>query len=155
MSDLYNPSTVPYGIPQVPATTPGTVPQPGKWQVLKPDGSALAGALIVLEGSLSITRKGVVVQRPGIFGEGGDLAVPVDPLRANLPAEEANTATATYQVPLSTVARPYAGCYIIGTFDAGRGSEKWVWTEETSAYPNNNYWTCSANLMRDHSYVQS
>jgi len=147
MSDLYPNTTIPYGIPNADGVT--TALAPGKWKVLTPAGADLC--TIVLEGSLSITRKGIVIQRPGIFGQGSEIAVPADPVDTSWPAEEANTASANYQVPTSATTRPYAGCYISGTFDSGRGAERWVWMEETSAFPNNNYWTCSANLIRDHS----
>lgn len=145
MSDLYNPNNIPYGVPNADGVT--TALAPGKWKVKTPAGADLC--TIVIEGTPTFSRKAIMVKRPGIFGQGVDIAVPADPNDATMPAEEFNTASIAYQVPTAATTRPYGGCYVDVTLDNGRGSERWLWEEETSSYPNNNYWTCTANLTRD------
>ncbi len=146
MSDLYNPSGIPYGVPN--AQGSATPLAPGKWDVMLPDGSAVL-CTVVVEGTPTFARPGIMIEQPGIFGQGGNIAVPEDPDNPGRPAEMFNTGSIAYQVPKSTTTRPFCGCYVDVTLDNGRGEERWLWKEETSSYPNNNYWTCTATVTRD------
>lgn len=144
MSDLYNPSNIPYGVPNAQGTA-GLVP--GKWNVLTPAGAARC--TIVIEGTPTFSRPGIMIEQPGIFGEARAIAVPEDPENSGLPAEMSSKCSAQCQIPLRTTDQPKAGDYIDIETDDARGVERWVVGSVTLSTPANTYWTASIEFTRD------